>query len=378
MKKIYWIGIGVVAIIAIFALYLTLPSEPQTIKIGYIGPMTGNVAVLGTEAANALTLAVEQVNARGGIDGKHVDLYIEDDQYDTAKTVQAYNNLVNNEGVKTILVSTYGGLFAIADRAAKDHVLLIDALDCDADIAKLPENVFCVAKETQDLANVIADFAIKQGYKKVGILYATVDKFMPSVAQMFTDRVAPKGIKTVPESYPAGTSDFRTSLKKLDQTDALVLLGYDEIGLAMKQAREMNMKQPFLTIPSVATTPSIQKLAGAAINGTYFSFYAPLKDNPHANAFLKAFKAKYGRGPYVFVASDQAYDAATLLLKKVLPAVKGKSPVERLNEEEKLLHEVKDFPGVTGTLTMQPDGRISGIRIRLFQLENTTPVYVSG
>lgn len=353
--------------------------EPETIKVGYIGPLTGDAAILGIDASKAIELAIEEVNAAGGINGKEVELLIEDDQYETAKTVTAYNKLVNVDGVETLIVSTYGGLFAISDQAEKDNIMVIDSLDCDSQIADtLPDNIFCVAKETNDLADVIADYAVEQGYSKIGILHSTVDKFMPSVADRFKNDVEAEGVEVKVEAYVPGTIDFKTQLLKVKDSDALVFLGYDEIGIAIRQTEELGIDKPMLTIASVATTPSILDASKGAIDGIYFSFYAPVEGNQIAEEFITNFEKKHGRPPYVFVASDHAYDAAKILLEKILPDVDGKTRQERLEQKKNAFYGLRNYPGVSGTLSMQSDGRISGILIRLYRLEDMKPTYVAG
>lgn len=76
------------------------------IKIGWIGPLTGNAAALGVDSSAAVQLAVDQINRQGGIDGEKIQLFIEDDQYESAKTVRAYSKLVHQQGVKTLLIVT--------------------------------------------------------------------------------------------------------------------------------------------------------------------------------------------------------------------------------------------------------------------------------
>jgi len=348
-------------------------NEPY--KIGYIGPMTGGVAILGEEAAKSIQIAVDEANANGGINGRQIKFIVEDDQYDTAKSISAYEKLVNSDGVDTIVMSTYGGVMALAERAKNDNVMIVDSLDCDQALANLPENIFCIAKETNDLADVIADYATEQGYKNIGILHSTVDNFMQSVSDEFVVRVGDKASVQV-ESYQPGTTDFKTSLLKFKNKDAIVFLGYDEIGIAIKEAKSLNVGKNYLTIPTVATTPSIQAAAGKAIDGIHFSFYAPLEANPVATKFYSDFKAKYERTPYVFVASDQAYDAAKILITEVLPKVTADTKAEQLSQKITAMEKVKNFKGVTGTLTMKADGRISGILVRLFKLENMMPVFV--
>ncbi|MFA6160242.1 MAG: ABC transporter substrate-binding protein [Parcubacteria group bacterium] len=347
----------------------------EVIKLGYIGPLTGPASILGIEASQAIDLAVEQANAQGGVNGKKIELFIEDDQYDTSKAVTAYNKLVNQNGVETIVMSTYGGVFAVAQKAKNDGVLVVDSLDCDQNLAGLSDNVFCIAKETKDLADVIADYAVEKGYKNIGILHSTTDNFMPSVATLFEERVG-NSIKVQKESYTADTSDFKTSLLKLKDKDAIVYLGYQEIGIAIKQARGLGITSPMLSIPSVATDPAIQESSAGKINGMYFSFYAPLNDNNVATDFYNDYNAKFERKPIVYVATDHAYDSANILLEEVLPKVKSETKAERLQEKIEAMEGVKNYKGVSGTLNMGDDGRIKGILIRLFKLTDLVPEYV--
>jgi branched-chain amino acid transport system substrate-binding protein len=358
-----YLTIGIVVILIAAIIMLSTPKVEDTIKIGYIGPLTGGAAILGIEASQAVSLAVEQI--------------IEDDQYETAKAVTAYNKLVDQDGVETIIMSTYGGVFAVAESAKQDNVLIVDSLDCDDDLAGLPENVFCIAKETKDLADVIADYAISQGFQDIGVLHSTTDNFMPSVALLFKDRVGANADVQI-ESYTSGTTDFRTSLLKLKEKDAVVFLGYQEIGVAIKQAGDLGLNQPMLSIPSVATDPAIQEASNGKIDGMYFSFYAPLEENQAAAKFYSGYESKFGRKPIVYVATDHAYDSAMILMEKVLPNVDGATKSARVQQQIQAMTDVKDYPGVSGTLDIEPEGRVSGIYIRLFKLENLAPQYVSG
>ena len=371
-KKSLWIiGVIIVVLILGFVAINNKSGDGDTIKIGYIGPLTGDVAILGIEASNSIKLAINNINEQGGINGKQVELIIEDDQYDTAQTVSAYEKLVNQNNVETVIISTYGGVFAVAERAEQDNVLVVDPLDCDQDIADLPDNVFCIAKETKDLADVIADYSIDQGYSNIGILHSTTDNFMPSVALMFEQRIGNNADVQI-EKYTSGTTDFKTSLLKLKEKDALVFLGYDEIGIAIKQASDLGLDQPRLTIPSVATTPSIQEASQKTIDGIYFSFYAPPEENAKATKFYNDYESEYGRPPIVYVATDHAYDSINILLTEILPGA------ENIEDKIEKMHQVSDYEGVSGKLTMGSDGRINGILIRLYKLEGLAPVYIQG
>ena len=126
------------------------------IRIGWSGPLTGNSAVLGIDSVEAVRIAIDKVNAQGGIKGRTIELIVEDDQYDTAKAVSAYSNLVNR-GAVVIIASTYGGVMATGQKAVKDKVIVINPLDSNNDLAALPENTFSIATESESIGRIIAD-----------------------------------------------------------------------------------------------------------------------------------------------------------------------------------------------------------------------------
>lgn len=141
------------------------------IPIGWIGPLTGNAATLGVDTIPAIQIAVDEINAAGGIQGEKLALIAEDDQYNTSKTISAYNNLVHNRGVRVLFVLTYGGLFTLAERAQRDGVILIDTLDADEDTAKLPSNTFCIAKTTEGMGTKLANIISDAGEFPLGVIY---------------------------------------------------------------------------------------------------------------------------------------------------------------------------------------------------------------
>jgi branched-chain amino acid transport system substrate-binding protein len=381
MSKTNKIILWIIAIIILLALIWLGYSEKQpvvegeVIKIGYIGPLTGDSSVLGIDASNSIELAVEEANKKGGINGKMIELIVEDDQYKTTDSISAYRKLVDIDNVENILISTYGGLFAIAEQSKNDNVLVIDVLDCDKDIANLPDNIFCIAKESEDFGNIMAEFTVKQGYKKIGILVGLYDKFLSSVAEVFEKKIEDKAEIQI-EEYIRGTSDFKTSLLKLKDNDVIMILGNNDIGIAFKQAKELNINKQFLSVV-VITSPSVQEASGGAVEGVYFPDYIQPENNEVAEKFYSDFKSKFERDPYIFLISDQAYDSAKILIDEVLSKVKGETREERIEEKIELLHNVKDYKGVSGNLTMKEDGRIGGISFDVFQLRDMIPVLVT-
>lgn len=343
-------------------------SAPKAIKIGYIGPLSGPSSVLGMDAIKAIETAADEINTRGGIDGMPVRIIAEDDQYNPSKTLSSYEKLVNTQGVRILLVSTYGGIFTIADRAKDDGVIVIDPLDCNSELAALNENVFCLATQTESIGTTLADHLISKGKTKAGLLYSTKDSFMALVAQSFKERFAQVGGRTVEESFAYIDQDFKTQLLKLGKSnpDALVFLGHDETGIAMKQARELGSTALFMATGTV-TSPSLQQVSGGAAEGTIFAYWESRQDNTLARAFEATFVQKVGRPPILPLTTHPAYDAM-LMIKQALPGTGGRTDAIRNK-----LYAIRELAGTTGDITMPPDGGVF-IKESTFILKQGKPV----
>lgn len=354
-----------VLIFFLFFLVSNAQADPD-LKIGWIGPLTGSAAVLGVDAVPAMEMAIEEI----GLDsGKKIQLSIEDDKYETAKTIAAYQNLVHQKGIKVIFVFTYGGLFALANRAAADNVLLIDTLDCDEKIAALPDNVICISKSTEDLGETIAKAALDSNNTPGGMIYYDSDPFMGTVGASAINYLKSKDSKSIPyaEGYAAGTTDFRSMLLRAHSKGirSLFFFGYDEMGLAMKQARELGLKENFFTLNTV-TSPGFRLSAqGAEIGSVVGTFRAPR--TKEYQEFTTRFKAKTGRDVSFEVSTFPSYDAMKLI---GLSLVTKKDSID-VEQVLKSLYAVKNYHGLSGSITVDPDGACRSLKNTAYRLEDT-------
>ena len=192
MKQLFLTALSVVLT---FSFVYAENKEP--IRIGWCGPLSGNSAVLGIDSVQAARIAIEEANASGGINGRKIELVVEDDQYDTVKALSAYNKLVNQDGVAAVLMSTYGAVFSTAERALADGVLVINPLDCNNDIAALAQNTFCIATESESIGRIIAEDIGWRGLKSVGIIFDQSNPFMVLVNKALGKRLDNLGKKRV-------------------------------------------------------------------------------------------------------------------------------------------------------------------------------------
>lgn len=333
-------------------------AENSEFKIGWIGPLTGDAAILGQDTIPAIQIAFDKS------DQTKPRLVVEDDQYITAKTIQAYQRLVHVEKVSVIFMLTYGGVFALADRAKRDNVLLIDTLDCDEQIAKLPDNVICISKMTEELGRMNAEEALKRKDTPAAIIYYDSDPFMGTIATISKSTFENAGKSVVSyEGYRSGTTDFKSTLLKAksEGAKAFFFYGYDEIGNAMKQARELGISAQFYGINTV-TSPGLQAIAGDSLNNILISTFKAPRTSRY-NDFITEFKKRTGRVPNFEVSTFPSYDAATLIVK----ALKENFSTAHI---KKILLTTKNFQGLSGTITVDPDGATRSIHGSLFKIED--------
>ena len=334
----------------------------ETIKIGWIGPLSGSAAVLGMDGMPAAQLAVDEINSQGGINGTKLSLIVEDDQYSSPRTVSAYNKLVKLQGVKILMVVTYSGLFAIAPLAEKDGVILIDPLDCDENIGALPMNTFCSAKTTEDLGYAMADEILRENRFPLGVIYFDGDAFMGTVNKALMARVKEHGDKAiVTTTYDNSTADFKPLLLKLKAANpaALALLGYDQLGTALKQARELGIDAQVYALTTLISEAG-RKLAGDSSEGArVVAWFAP--PSSRLEAFRESLTKRLGRKllPDVFVtpAYDITYLLASLLKKGGYNTAQRAVDAAKLRE---LLYGTRDFVGVSGKFSIDEKGMARG------------------
>lgn len=342
------------------------------IKIGWIGPLSGDSAFLGVDSVEAARLVFDDVNRRGGVKERKLELIAEDDQYLTPKTVAAYSKLVNLDHVSAIFVLTYGGMLALAPRAEKDSVLLFDPLDCDDDLAALPQNSFCVAKKTEDMGIVDARHAWKRGFMSAGIIYVDGDPFLPKVAQSTKDEFEKLGGKVLLHAAVARRLEDATPAlirAKEKGVDVLFLYGYEWFAGAFKKARELGINVPFYSITNLET-PGSKAAGGDSLRGTIASgWFAPR--TPAYSAFLESYRKKVGRAPLLEISTVPTYDLANLIVKGIEHAMNSSEEVSvaRLRE---FIYGIKNYQGLSGSITMDPDGAVRSLPVGIYEFDGNS------
>lgn len=358
-----------VTCLALATTVLSEESSNNLLNLGFIGPLTGSAAILGADAVPAMQIAIDEENKIGDV---KINLTVEDDQYQTAKSISAYERLVRYEQIKVLFVLTYGGVFALKNRVISDNTLVIDTLDCDQNIAELPNNYICISKLTEDLGEVVAQVAFDRNETPAGYIYYESDPFMGIVARASKAKLEKLGGKTeFFEGYQAGTSDFRSLLLKAKNKNlkSLFFFGYDELGSAMKQAKELGIKIQFYGLNTVSS-PDFRASARGAEEGTIVStFLAPR--NSRFDNFISSFRKLTSKDSPTFeVSTFPSYDAVKLLVQGLRAYLKSDRKIGKVDFLRRYLLQVKNYSGLSGNITIDSDGATRSITGGVYQIRN--------
>ncbi len=299
--------------------------DGNVITLGMIGPLTGSVAVYGTHIANGVDLAVEEINAAGGVtlsDGTY-QLAVErkDDQGDTTECVNAMNALIS-EGIQLVVGSaTSGCTSAITSIANSEGVVLITPSGTADSLTTQMDYVFRTCFRDSFQGQLAAQYAADKGYTKVGIVYCSADTYSSGLRDAFVSACADKGIDIVAEESVATMTevDYTNQFNQMVAAGAELVFTpfyYDVMGpYLIPQARSVGFDGILLGgdgVDNTETTIPDGADLSAYNNVMFINHYSTeLATSDVSAKFVESYEAKYGESPNNFDAL--AYDAVYVL-----------------------------------------------------------------
>ena len=282
--------------------------------IGGIGPTTGATAIYGTAVKNGAQIAVDEINAAGGINGKQIEYRFEDDQNDAA-----YNTLKDWGMQMLVGTTTTAPCIAVAGKTASDNVFQITPSASSPSVLSSGNgNVFqvCFTDPNQGIASAqyIAENKLAT---KIGIIYDSSDVYSSGIEEKFEAEAKKQGLNIVSKAAFTADSktDFGTQLQKAKDAGADLLflpIYYQEASIILKQADTMGYKPKFFGVDGMDGILTVEnfdtKLAEDVMLLTPFA--ADAKDKSVQN-FVKTYKEKYKDTPNQFAADS--YDAVYAL-----------------------------------------------------------------
>ena len=285
----------------------------EVFKIGGIGPVTGAAAVYGLAVKNGAQIAVDEINADGGINGYQIDFQFQDDEHDAEKSVNAYNTL-KDWGMQMLMGTvTSAPCVAVADKTMADNMFQITPSGSSVECAQNP-NVFRVCFSDPDQGAASATYIAENKLaEKIAVIYDSSDVYSSGIYEKFASEAANHGLDIVAaEAFTADSNkDFSTQLQKAKDAGAdLVFLPiyYTEASLILNQANTMGYAPKFFGCDGMDGILQVDnfdtKLAEGLMLLTPFAADA---DDELTQKFVTAYKEKYGETPIQFAAD--AYDA---------------------------------------------------------------------
>jgi len=340
------------------------PAAPQgaaapgtKIWFGHVGSLTGAEATFGDSTDKGVKLAIEELNAKGGVKGKPLDLKTYDDQGKPEEAAIAATRLITQDKVAVLLgeVASSRSL-AMAPIAEANKVPMISPSSTNPKVTKDGDKtrpfIFRVCFIDPFQGTVMAKFATGKGIKKVAILRDVGNAYSVGLADYFLSKFKELGGTIVnDQSYKAGDQDFKAQLTaiKAKGPEAIYVPGYyTDVALIARQSRELGLKVPLMGGDGWDSA-KLFEIGGAAIEGSFYSnHYSPEDPSPRIQDFIKRYRERFGAVPDSMAATG--YDAAMVAADGLSRAkdVTGEAAAEAIAA-------TKGFPGVTGVITLDQD-----------------------
>ena len=295
--------------------------DSGTITLGMLGPLTGSVAVYGTHIENGVKLAIEEINAAGGVtlsDGAHqLAVEVKDDQGDSTECVNAMNALIS-DGIQLVVGSaTSGCTSAITSIANSEDVVMITPSGTADSLTTTMDYVFRTCFRDSFQGELAAQYALDEGYTKVGVVYCSADTYSAGLRDAFIAACADRGLDVVAEESVATMTevDYTNQFNKMVAAGAELVFTpfyYDVMGpYLVPQARSAGFTGVLLGGDGVdSTETTIPDGADLSVyNDVYFvnHYSTELATSDVSKNFIESYEAKYGETPNNFDAL--AYDA---------------------------------------------------------------------
>jgi branched-chain amino acid transport system substrate-binding protein len=363
--------------LGVLALVLSLSSGPagtaraaDTVKIGMIAPLTGSWASEGQEMKRNGELLAAEVNARGGLLGKQVELLVEDDGGDP-RTASLAAQRLTSRGVVAV-IGTYGSAVTEATQTIFDEEGILQIANGSTAVRlteKGLKSFFRTCPRDDEQGRVAAAIIQKSGAKRIALVHDS-SAYAKGLADEINALLKAKGVTPVFfEALTPKEQDYSAILTKLKAAgpDIVFFTGYyPEAGLLLKQKRQMGWNVPFVGGDAI-NNPDLVKIAGKeAAQG--FRFLSPPVpkdlDTAEAKAYVAAYQKKYGEAPssiYGVLAGDG--------FRVVAKAIEATRSTDAKKIREYLVGGLKDFPGYTGKIAFNAKGDRVGELYRVYAVD---------
>lgn len=355
--------------------------KADTIKLGFLGAKTGSVANYGLPGEKGMKMAIEELNANGGVLGKQLEGIYEDNKGESSEIANIATKYITQDKVAAMVGDPCTGLTKVAaDIAQKNKVVIFSAGATGADVVEIGDFVFRNTLLDKFAAPAVVDWMInKQGWKNFAVITSLNNGYSTALTPVFEKAINEKGGKIVlKDSINDGETDFTAQVTKLKSSnaDVLVFTGYyTEAALIMSEVERKGLDIKLVGGDGLYGQ-DLAKLGKKAVEEKVILYcgFSSDQPSPETDKFIKAYRAKYNEEPDMF--SAQYYDAVMILAKAMEEA---KSADPKVFKDQ--LANLKDYPGVSGMTTIRTDREplkspvfLLTIKNGKFALEDKIPV----
>ena len=325
------------------------------IRVGEFASLTGKEAAFGQSSHKGTVLAIDEINASGGVLGKKLKLIYEDNRSTPGESATIVKKLISRDNVVAILgeVASIRSIEG-ATICQENKIPQISPSSTNPDVTAKGDYIFRVCFTDPFQGKLLADFALKElKAKKVAVLTDVASTYSVGLAKYFKDPfVAGGGTIVLDRSFSGGDKDFKPQLTAVKNAspDAIFLpCYYTDAALIAVQARQLGSTVPLFGGDGWEA-PELLQIGGSNMEGTFFStHYSAENTSPAVQAFVKKFKAKY-KGEIPDAMAALGYDSAYVLVDAIKRA--GTTEHAKLRDA---LATTKDFEGVTGKTTIDAE-----------------------
>ena len=340
-------------------------SRGDVFKIGSIGPLTGGAASYGQAVKKGAQIAVDEINAAGGINGVRVEFKMEDDEHDAEKSVSAYNNL-KDWGMQALMGTvTSAPCIAVEAEAMADNMFLLTPSGTAVDCIK-GDNAFRLCFSDPAQGTKSAEFiGTNKLATKIAVIYDSSDPYSSGIYESFKVEAVNQNLDIVAaEAFTADSkSDFNVQLQKAKESGAELLflpIYYQEASLILKQANDMGFAPKVFGCDGMDGILTVENFDTSLVEGVMFlTPFAPDAQDKKTQDFVKAYADKFnGEVPIQFAAD--AYDA----IYAIKAAIETANASCNMNASElcdvmkEAMLEIK-VTGLTGEITWNASGEPS-------------------
>ncbi|MDP3386617.1 MAG: ABC transporter substrate-binding protein [Eubacteriales bacterium] len=329
----------------------TTAAPAAVIKIGVIGPLTGDYSQYGVAVEEGAKLAAEEINAAGGINGAMVEIIAYDSKGDKTEGVNAYNRLRDQDKIVGLVGGTFSGVtLAIKEIAVEDGMPVLTPTATNLEVTLNAPNVFRACYTDPQQGSTAAIFAAEElGAKKAAVLYNIEDPYSEGLAVAFRDQFATTGTITNYEGYTKNDADFKSVLTKIQALDPDVIWLPDyiaKVGVILAQIQEMGIE---VIAMGGDGWDGIEYDYADVAEGHYFvNHYAKTDPAEIVQDFIVAYEAKWSKSPNALAALG--YDSTKIMAD----AIRRAGTTESAAVVTALA--ATDMDGVAGHVTFDENG----------------------